>query len=306
MEQFLREFLISLLLGEKGTKTTTTTATTITFPPTQQQEGEVVKEKEKIDEGFELIKSLFSLNINGFGSAKSNPVKGNRNSIHIFPAKIAGKMNLKITLILHPINGLDWKDIDNAISLPGGIIPLIKKEFNIHPQKRVYVKIHDYGPECVNTWIPLFTDMMPTLTLVDSLFGDTLYSKDNSAIGFTEAINTGKVILTKNNTTFPEEVYRRMVDKIHGVTHRNDVILLDNEAVYTVSFNIPIKDDLQPISNLIEDKIYGYGAFKVNREDPELYLDHIYFHKSGRYEDGIFSSRIFLEGEEVKEEIINF
>lgn len=306
MEQFLREFLISLLLGEKGKKSTTTTTTTT--PPIQttlQQEGEV-KEEKKIDEGFELIKSLLSLNIKGFGSAKSNPEKGNRNSIHIFPAKVAGKMNLKITLILHPINGLDWKDIDNAISLPGGIIPLIKKEFNIHPQKRVYVKIHDYGPDCINTWIPLFTDMMPTLTLVDSLYEDTLYTKDNSAIGFTEAINSGKVILTKYNTTFPEEVYRKMVDKIHGVTHRNDVILLDNEAVYTVSFNIPVKDDLQPISNLIEDRIYGYGAFKVNREDPELYLDHIYFHKSGRYEDGIFSSRIFLEGEEVKEEIINF
>jgi hypothetical protein len=301
---FLGQYLASLLGMREEVKKKPKPTSTPTPPPASQKEEKEEEEKPKVDEGFELIKSLLYLNRDGFGGAKSSPIEGDRNSIHIFPAKIAGKMNLKITFVLHPINGLDWKDIDNAISLEGGLASIMAESFKIQPQKKVFMKVHDYGPEVIKTWIPLYTDLLPAL----SEYEDTLYTKENSAIGFVDSIMSGKVILSKHNVTFPESAYNKVVSKFQAVAHNRFVIMPDNEAIYTVSFAVPVKDnsELETVSKVIEDNLYGFGAFKDDRDNPELYVDHIYFHKSGRYEDGMFSSRVYLDGSEIKEESINF
>jgi hypothetical protein len=236
--------------------------------------------------------------------------KNGRNSIHLFPTTVSGKKCIKISFVLQPDaeKDLTWEAIDKIIKKKGdGLNSIMSKITRHKPVRKLYVKVKNYGPKNITSWVPLFPDLLPDLP--EEYSDNQLYASDLGVIGYYQMWKDGLVDFSTTKTQyFTMDDWRSMSDRIIQITGNNSVVLPVNDVIFTISFQIPIENDggltLEELSDVINTQIHGYTVKRETHGNDVLYLQDIYFHSSARYQDGMFNEHlVYRDGKIIKEEI---
>jgi hypothetical protein len=276
--------------------------------------GNPIEEKEEIPaeseqnedwdwvEDDSLIKKLILDNIKGFADPEKKSKTDLRVlSVHLFPHRNSG---IIVTFVASPTNLVDWTDINNLFELKTGINNIMSELTRLKPQRKLYIKLGNYGPSGNDTWIPLNTSCLPELK--EEFTGDNLYTRDKLCIGYAESFRKHKINLTKNH-----RVYEEFVRDFKERKKDNDQypIFPTDDVIFTTSYLVNITDGknkktLEEISEVFENKLYGKRICK-NGVDV-MRIENFIFHSSYKYINGMFSTELVYKDDEFENIANNF
>jgi len=273
--------------------------------PIEEKREEIPDEPEQKDDWVEddsLIKKLILDNLKGFANPEKKRKTDPRDlSVHIFPHRNSG---IIVTFVASPTNLIDWTDINNIFELKTGINSIMSELTKAKPQRRLYIKLGNYGPSGDDTWIPLNTSCLPELK--EEFTGDTLYTKDKLCIGYAESFRQHKINLIKNHKAYEEFVRdfrerKKDNDGQYPIFPTDDVIFAVSYLIDTVGKN---KKTLEEISEVFENKLYGKRICK-NKIDV-MRIENFIFHSSYKYINGMFSNELVYKNNNFENIANNF